>query len=297
VDLRPGTYEISFSLTGFNSVRREGIDLTTGFTAPVSVELRVGAIEETLTVKGASPIVDIRNTQSQKVLSREVLDAVPTGQSLHGYTSLTLGASISGADVGGNKSEAVVTMSIHGNRGSDQKLFMDGMNFNQLNAQGSGTSRYFFVNQLFAQEVTLESGGMGESTAGGVQLNVVPKEGGSTFKGTIMGNYTGPRFQSGNLTDELRARGLTGTNKIRRIYDFGGGFGGPIKKDRLHFFTAHRWWGASEYVPSNFFQRDASHALLYAGPESTGVHRLVQSGQQYPTNVAGDGETQNHRIV
>src|SRR5262245_1467185 len=80
VDLRPGTYTVTFSLAGFNTVRREGLELPTGFTATANAELRVGAIEETVTVSGASPVVDTHSVRQQNVLAREVLDAVPSGR-------------------------------------------------------------------------------------------------------------------------------------------------------------------------------------------------------------------------
>ncbi|HYH44461.1 MAG TPA: DUF1028 domain-containing protein, partial [Thermoanaerobaculia bacterium] len=76
VDLRPGTYTVTFSLPGFNVVKREGIELTGSFTATVNVELRVGALEETITVTGETPVVDIQNTTQQRVVGREVIDAV-----------------------------------------------------------------------------------------------------------------------------------------------------------------------------------------------------------------------------
>ena len=78
VDLRPGAYAVTFTLTGFSTVKREGIELTAGFTATVNAEMRVGAIQETITVTGASPLVDTQNTRQQKVLSAETLAALPT---------------------------------------------------------------------------------------------------------------------------------------------------------------------------------------------------------------------------
>src|SRR2546422_6504913 len=108
VDLRPGTYTVTFTLTGFNTVKRDGIELTTGFTATVNADMRVGALEETITVTSASPVVDIQNVRTQNVLSRDVLDALPTAKAVPGIGSLTVGASAvfgNGApvqDVGGD---------------------------------------------------------------------------------------------------------------------------------------------------------------------------------------------------
>src|SRR5205809_1582709 len=96
VDLRPGVYSVTFTLAGFNTVKREGVELTTGFTAPVNADLRVGSVEETITVTGASPVVDTQNTRNQAVLTREVLDSVPTGKATPGYASLIPGIAVSG---------------------------------------------------------------------------------------------------------------------------------------------------------------------------------------------------------
>ena len=108
VDLRPGAYAVTFTLAGFSTVRREGIELTTGFTATVNADMRVGALGETITVSGATPVVDAQNVRTQNVFSREVLDALPTLKSLQSYAALTLGASFSSAadqDVGGSRGE------------------------------------------------------------------------------------------------------------------------------------------------------------------------------------------------
>src|SRR5258708_29049926 len=105
LDLRPGTYAVTFTLGGFSSVRREGLELSTGFTANVTVEMRVGAMEETVTVTGASPVVDVQNVRYQQVLTRAEWDALPTGKTLSTYVQMTVGAtmSASGQDVGGTE--------------------------------------------------------------------------------------------------------------------------------------------------------------------------------------------------
>jgi carboxypeptidase family protein len=265
VDLRTGTYTVTFTLPGFSTVKREGVELTAGFTAPVNAELKVGSLEETITVSGASPIVDSQNVRSQNVLSRDQLDSIPTGKSQQGFVALTLGASsgLSAQDVGGNRGEISTPIAIHGNRGNDQRLLFDGMPYNQMASQGAGPSRYFLIDQAGIQEVALETGGQSaESTTGGVQLNFVPKDGGNTFKTYFSANYTGPQLQNSNLSDDLRARGLTVANSIKKIYDGGAGTGGPIKRDRLWFYTAHRWWGAQEYTSSNYFNL-TPHTLFY----------------------------------
>src|SRR2546426_1604201 len=140
IDLRPGTYTVVFTLTGFSTVRREGIELTTAFTATVNADLRVEALEETITVRGASPIVDTQNVRQQNVLSREHLDALPTAKNMQAFAALTLGANLSpgSQDVGGNKGENPAHFGIHGSDGFDSKLKLDGMGFNNNTGQGGG---------------------------------------------------------------------------------------------------------------------------------------------------------------
>jgi hypothetical protein len=266
VDLRPGTYSVSFTLGGFTAFRREGIELTTAFTATVNADLRVEALEETITVTGASPVIDTQNVRQQNVLSREHLDALPTAKNMQAFAALTLGANLSpgSQDVGGNKGENPAHFGIHGSDGFDSKLKLDGMGFNNNTGQGGGMMRNYKINQGAAQEVVLETGGMSaESETGGVQINVVPKEGGNTFKGYANADFTNGRMQADNLSAEHRARGLIEAAEIKDVYDVGAGVGGPIRRDRLWFYGSFRRWSTTEYQPFTYFNR-TQDTLFYA---------------------------------
>lgn len=102
VDLRPGSYTITFALPGFNTVRRDGVELTGSFSAAVNAEMRIGAIEETITVTGEAPIVDVQSVAKQAVLSKDVIDAIPTGRNQFNLAVLIPGVSV-GASLGGNQ--------------------------------------------------------------------------------------------------------------------------------------------------------------------------------------------------
>ena len=132
--LRPGTYTVTFILPGFSTFVREGIELTSGFTANVDARMAVGAIEETVTVSGASPVIDVQNVVSQENLSREQLDVLPTNKTYYSYAALTVGmntlVSGGGHDVGGTIGDAFGHVGIHGSSGSDGELNWDGMSFN-----------------------------------------------------------------------------------------------------------------------------------------------------------------------
>ena len=133
VDLRPGPYTVSFTLPGFSTLRREGVDIGAGFTATVNAEVAVGSVEETVTVSGASPVVDVQNVRNQAVLQRELLDTLPTNKSMHGFAALTVGltstASFGKYDVGGNKTDSYGFVTIHGLDANDGRMLYNGMTF------------------------------------------------------------------------------------------------------------------------------------------------------------------------
>jgi hypothetical protein len=268
IELRPGVYTVTFSLSGFATVKREGIDLATGFTASVNAEMKVGSIEETVTVAGASPTVDTHGVRMQNVFSRETLDALPSAKTLQGYAALTLGATFTSAadqDVGGNRGEmgGLGAFTVHNSRAADGRVTMDGMPFGQLVGDQGASSRGQFVNQLAVEETTIQTSGFSaEYEVAGPAANVVPKDGGNIFKSTFAANGTNSDLQSSNLTDELRRRGVTTAPKVKKIYDVGFAVGGPIRSDKLWFFTAHRWWGTQNTAPGNYYNR-TPHSLFY----------------------------------
>src|SRR3954453_2237486 len=237
VDLRPGTYSVTFTLTGFSTVRREGIDLPVNFTATINGEMRVGSLEETITVSGQSPVVDVQNTAAQTVISSAVLDAIPSaGKALTAYTSLIPGivAPATGQDVGGSKGELSIRVAINGGHASEMRWLQNGMEI--TSSDGTGSGHGFYPQPASTEEVSVDlGGGPGEANVGSIQLNYIPKTGGNRYSGSLFGAYTNENFQSDNLTDELRSRGLTTVNPIVKVWDVSGAFGGPISRDTLWF--------------------------------------------------------------
>ena len=242
---------------------REGIELTSGFTASVNADMPVGGVEETITVTGASPVVDIQNTRSQTILSRDVLDTMPAPQNMLGFVTLTLGALATTAggspsvDIGGSKGENTPALTIHGMRPNDMRQNMDGMNANNL-ANGGGR-RSFAPNQVGIQEISMGTGSASaETETGGVVLNVVPREGGNVFSYYFSGAWASEDLQVDNIDDELRGLGLTSVPGVRRVHDWGGGVGGPIVRDQLWFYSSNRKWQASEFSPGAFFNKSTT---------------------------------------
>ena len=249
VDLRPGTYTVTFSLSGFNTLKREGIELTSGFTAAINAELPVGSLEETITVTGESPLVDTQNVRKQTILSSELLDLLPTStKNWATIVEVTPGFSGSFADVAGQLNQNIGN-AYHGKTGTKRQF--DGMSIDHA----SGNVGYL-VNSNMIQEVSLQSSGISaESNADGSVVNMIPKEGSNTFAGTLSGLYTSDKFEASNLNDDLRSRGLTTVSKILKIYDAGITFGGPIKQDKLWFFGSFREWGNGHLMAGNYWNK------------------------------------------
>jgi hypothetical protein len=259
VDLRPGVYTVTFMLTGFSTVKREGIELTGSFTATVNADLRLGSLEETITVTGESPVVDVQSSKRQQVLPDELIQAIPTARVYHSLMGLIPGISLSGtSDVGGLGGPAVITFSVYGGRFSEGRLQLDGTSTGAA-VGGSGTS-YYVVDVGNAQEVTFStSGGMGESETGGPLMNVVPRQGGNVRNGTIFANGASGAMQSSNFTQELQDAGLAAPGELQKIWDINGTFGGPLVRDRLWYVVTGRYQGNRKYVEGMYYNRNAGN--------------------------------------
>ena len=249
VDLRPGQYIVTFTLTGFNTVRREGIELPADFTATINTDMRVGAMEETVTVSGQSPVVDVQQASRPQVLNREELDALPSGRTIQAVGLLMVGVNLSAPDVGGTTALQQTYMSVHGATSGNVTVMVDGVNITGM--QGSVQA---YWNEAMNQEVAYQTSGMSAETAGGgVRVNMIPREGGNTFNGSAFANFSNSSLQGSNLSDELRAAGLTSTDKIDKLWDSNFSQGGRIIRDKLWFFSSVRNFGIHAPVAETFY--------------------------------------------
>ena len=187
VDLPAGNYSVTFLLAGFTTTRREGVELSGAFTAPVNVELRVGTLEETITVTGESPIVDVQSSRRQQVLDRDTVTAIPSARAYHSLAVLVPGITASTNDVGGLGGPVTVTFAIHGGRANEGRLQVDGMGVGST-LNGGGVS-YYSADIGNAQEIAFTtSGGLGEAEVGGPVMSIVPRTGGNTVRGSFYAN-------------------------------------------------------------------------------------------------------------
>ena len=270
VDLRPGTYSVSFSLQGFTTVKREGIELAGSFNATVNAEMRVGEVTETVTVSGESPIVDVQNASQQRVMQKEIIDAIPVGRSHQSLAILIPGLSTSTGinaqtqDVGGtNNLRLANAFTIHGGRTSDSNVQLDGFQVRNIGSFANLTN--MFPDMGATQEMTIDyAAGLGEAATGGVKVNYVPREGGNAFRFSFFGTGVNSGFQGDNYSDELKARGLTTPNSLRKAYDVNGSAGGPIFRDRLWFFGSIRRQLNSTYFANLYYNRNAGNPATWS---------------------------------
>jgi hypothetical protein len=257
VDLRPGAYTVVFTLAGFSSVRREGIELTTNFTASINAEMRVGSLAESITVTGETPIVDVQSATQTQVLPRELLNQIPTGRSIWALGSMMTGISLSEPDVGGSRGMQQVYMAVHGSDRRDNAIQIDGMTVNGI--EGDGAIQNYFNEGMF-QEMSYQTSGLtAEVQSSGVRLNMIPKDGSNTFKGSGFWSHIPGNWQSNNFTPELAATGLRAPNRVSRIFDLNLGLGGPILTNRLWFFSSFRRWGVDQTITDSFYNADPTH--------------------------------------
>src|SRR5438876_3305642 len=246
IDLRPGTYVLTFTLTGFQTFRRERIELPADITLTVNADMKVGAIEESVTVSAASPIVDVTTAVHTQVLNRETIDLIPTGRSIQGMGQLIVGINLNLPDTGGARAMQQTYMSTHGMTTANNTVMVDGMTVNGLQSDGAVQS---YFNDAMNQEVSYQTSGISaETQAGGVRLNMNPREGGNRYTGSFFSSWRDGKWQSDNFTQDLKDRGLPNASKIERIYDFNFSEGGPVKKDKLWFFMSSRYFSVNNFI-------------------------------------------------
>ena len=248
VDLRPGTYRVTFTLPGFATVVRDGILLEAEFTAPVNAELRVGGLEETITVTGASPVVDVQSSSRRDVVSQQLLESLPTGRQFAYMANTVPSVNTGGFDVGGSSSMwHGGGLTAHGSGNGDSRTLVDGMVADAMFP--SGQCACVYDNEMQTQEIAVSvSGGAAESQLSGVLVNRIPRSGGNSFSGDQLITFSNTSLQGNNTNDRLRARGVTDPSEIAVQYDVNYSLGGPIVRDRLWFFFTGREWTYNNYV-------------------------------------------------
>ena len=274
-ELRPGTYRLTFSLSGFTTVVREAVELSGVAVTTINVDMRVGGVQETITVTGETPVVDVQSTRRQAVLDTNVINTLPAAR---GYGALLAAVpTLQGAGANSQVSQNPSFFTIHGGRGNEGQVQVDGLNVGAA-FNGGGVSGFAYdVANAAEMQVTL-SGGLGEMEIGGPNLNIIPQTGGNSYSGSIFASGAGDWAQSSNLDDELRAFGITEAAALIKNWDISGAVGGPIKRDRVWFFANVRDFGNHQDIPGLYANANAGDASRWDYVEDRSVKaRLATS--------------------
>ena len=280
LDLRPGTYSVTFSLPGFTTVKREGIELTGSFIASINADMKVGGVAETITVSGETPIVDVQSVKRQTTLSNETLTTVPTARSWAATAVLIPGIVIQA----GTSADIQVTpqMTVFGGAGgraNEGRMQVDGLNTGAA-LNGGGVSTYVADISNAAEVVTTTSGGLGEAEVGGPTLSIVPKSGGNQVKGAVYLSGVSSGMVGTNYNDTLKAAGLSTPGKLLQQWDYTGGVGGPILKDRLWYYGTLRDEGQHRSIPGIFPNLNAGDPTKFTyAPDTTKQAQGAESFQ------------------
>jgi hypothetical protein len=299
LNLRPGTYRVTFTLPGFRTVVREGIELTGSAVGTVNADMTVGGVQETITVSGESPIVDLQSTTRQAVMDQEIVSAIPSSR-----TPFTTGVLIPGVkrgafmsqDVGGSVVQEVASLEANGGRTADQRLMVNGVALSSMIGGGWGGGAV--PNATGTAEFAIDVSAVdAQAATGGVRINFIPRDGGNNYSGTIFGSYANEDFASDNFTgSDVQARGLSTPGRIKANGDFNPGFGGPIARDRVWFFLSARMLFADNFVPAMYFNENANKLDRFdyvASPNQAILHqeqKIIQgrfTWQMNPKNKLG----------
>jgi hypothetical protein len=270
VDLRPGTYSVTFSLSGFSSVKRDALEVSGAGVITVNADMKVGNVAETVNVNAESPVVDTQSTKRQAVLENKTINELPVAR---GYGAILAAVpTLQGAGASSSSSVNPSFFTAHGGPGNEGTVQLDGLNVGAaFNGGGVSGNAYDVAN---SQEMQISiSGNLGDAETGGPILNIVPMTGGNQFKGSFFGTGAGSWAQGNNVDAELKAQGVQEAAGMIKLWDISGAGGGPIKKDKLWFFANVRDFGNHTQVPgltANKYAGDASHGDYAPDPAVLG---------------------------
>jgi hypothetical protein len=262
-ELPPGIYSVTFTLSGFNVYKREGVQVTGSGVIPINGEMRVGALQETVTVTGESPLVDTQTTRRETVLSAEVINALPATRSYGALLSAVPALMTNNSSLGAMATPDMTFFTAHGGRANEGRVQIDGLPV-AASFNGGGVSTFTYDVANAAELQVLVSGGLGEAEAGGPSINLVPQSGGNSFRGSAFYSGAGDWSRSNNITSELEAIGITRPAAIIKLWDVSGTFSGPIRRDRVWFFGNLRQYGNYNHVEGVVANANAGNAGTFA---------------------------------
>jgi carboxypeptidase family protein len=270
-----GTYSLKFEIAGFAPMVREGIVVPVRQTITVDAAMKLASLQETVTVSGQSPTVDVENTKVGARLSQEILTAVPTSRTIFGSTTVLPGMTMGRQDPGGLNAATSTGMTAHG--AGNYNLNYYGVTADTPQNYGS----MYYMDFGSAEEISVDTAAMGAEVGGGggANINVIPKSGGNTLKGTVNWAVTGKgywdHFTGNNITPELRAQGITDPT-LQKLNDFNADAGGPFVKDKVWWFGSFRNYKTLE-ATANYTVINPDGSIL--NPFDSNLRNYTTSGK------------------
>jgi hypothetical protein len=255
--LPPGVYTVTFELSGFQTLKREDIRLGLNQTLSIDAQLQLSSLQETVTITGESPVVDVTSTTVGTNFTKELLQDIPNARDIWAAMAQAPGFQMTAYDVGGSHTGTQTGYQTYGVTGQNKTLF-EGINV----TEGQDSNAGYFDFGSFEEFQLGGSGNMGEQSGLGAFLNLTVKSGGDKFNAQVYYDRVGENTLSNNVPDAFRmpggvdsrgfkaptiidpatgARlGLSRGNPITKQYDFNVNVGGPIRKGRLWYFLSYR---------------------------------------------------------
>lgn len=267
----PGRYTLQYALPGFGTLKREGIEVSIGFTATVNVELSLASLAETLTVSGEAPIVDTSASRVQQNFKLAQLEAIPNARDMWGLLALTPSVTMTRIDVGGNRAGTQTGYVAYGT-GGQVRVLVEGIN----TTEGTGGAGFYFDYGSF-EEVFIGTAGQGaEMPHPGVQSQFVGKSGGNNFQGQIYYDWYNNSLQGSNITAAHEAQGIRkGGNEVEKYYDFNLNLGGPLKRDRIWWYASYRDQKNAVLLPN--FRFDQTFDTRLWNPSGKVTYQMSQN--------------------
>ena len=236
---------MTFTLPGFSTVVRDGLELPANFTADVNADLKVGTLEETITVSGQTPLVDVQQAARTQVITRDIIDSLPTTRNIMSIGNMVPGIRLGTPDIGGSRAMEQTNPRGHGLNNIHTVQQVDGMS---VNSQETSNQQSYYNDALSAEVAVTTAALSAENQSGGMRVNAIPKDGGNTVSGAIFVGGSDGNWQADNVGDYLKSQNFSDANGIVHIQNFNASLGGPVKRDNIWFFTSVRHISTDENV-------------------------------------------------
>jgi hypothetical protein len=306
VALPPGNYTVTFTLTGFNTIKREAVNVPSDFVVPLNADMPVGSLQETITVTGESPVVDLQSARRQRTLDSELIQSIPTVRSYSGLVRMI--PSMTG---GNNDVQLTPTMIVFGGRGgraNEGRVQVDGLNTG-ASLNGGGVSGYRQDLENATEVAISTTGGLGETEVGGPAMNIIPRTGGNSFTGHVYATGFNQNLRSSNFTQRIKDAGLNAPAETNYNYDTSFSSGGPIRRDRLWYFAQAYYRGSSSDI-SMFFNKNAGDITKWTyeadparqaknvgnGPLQPNLRLTIQLSRRDKLNLFWDEQISNNSV-